>query len=71
MANRSLNEVDENSPSAKRSKRNDDDNTYLRGRIVELELDNKKLVEKIQIMETQWMRMCAFITHSHRSFLQQ
>ena len=58
LSNKSLNEVDENSPAAKRSKNSDgdDDNTYLRGRIVELQQENKKLSDKIELIETQWMR---------------
>ncbi|CAF1497866.1 unnamed protein product [Adineta ricciae] len=55
LANKRTNMTDENSPSAKRRKSTDDDDMYLRGRILALQEEIKKLKSIIHDMETNWM----------------
>lgn len=57
LQNKRTNENSENVSVSKRSKVNDDSSDkYLRGRILSLQEENKKLKEKIEDMESNWMR---------------
>ncbi|CAF1424199.1 unnamed protein product [Adineta steineri] len=55
LSNKSINTTNENSPSAKRRRSDDDNESYLRGRILVLQEENKQLKRKMVEIEKTWM----------------
>lgn len=60
VVNRGSDEADEHAPSAKRVKAANNNEEYLRGRLLAVQNENKILKEKIEEMETKWMRKYRF-----------
>ncbi|CAF1016602.1 unnamed protein product [Adineta steineri] len=55
LSNKSINTINENSPSAERRRSDEDNESYRRGRILVLQEENKQLKRKMVEIEKTWM----------------